>query len=558
MGKIVLTADNVEKIISQYPFVKQVYFVKQGESNIEGKIEIAFEGLIDSLNFDFIIRPQYPLKCYDSESIKFINHDLLAYSHVMKWGEICIHTSHSTNLEEKLSIDFNALKGWIERYYIGGNVDSHYEHIIVQEGTIDDNYYSFCFTDCEDEFIKNEFGIVNITPLGIGIHKGKRIHNNIIQAFHSNHNNIKKCQWSNVYQSYDANLEGIYYFIETPPVTHGKFIFENWIDLSNYLSSSFLEWLRKYEQEKIRNGTGKIIPFLLGYKINDHEIHWQVAIMEIGKFPIAGVPERKAEIKTGKWSTGIVDGKITWGPIRNISYRYFFGRGTFGEKLVNKKILVIGVGAVGSMIATTLARGGCKYIDLIDHDTKEYENVCRSEYMFSHGITDKILELTKILSDISPFVNITSVDGAYIEHGIKAFYNDKKYNNNIVEHLNQYDLIFDCTTDNDLMFVLESLKLEVDILNISITNHAKEMVCAFYPNMYRFVNNQFSNVLKNNVEDLYNPTGCWNPTFKASYNDINVLVQLALKHVNYIFSENRPKNNFVIKEDNRNLIIVEF
>ncbi|MEH7889517.1 ThiF family adenylyltransferase [Elizabethkingia meningoseptica] len=558
MGKIVLTADNVEKIISQFPFVRQVYFVKQGEFNIEGKIEIAFEGLIDSLNFDFMIRPQYPLKCYDSESIKFINHDLLEYNHVMKWGEICIHTSHSTNLEEKLSIDFNALKGWIERYYIGGNVDSHYEHIIVQEDTIDDKYYSYCFTDCDGEFVKGEFGTVSISPLGFGIYKEKILANRIVQMFSSKHNNIKRCQWSNIYQANEPNFAGVYYFMETPPATHGKFIFENWIDLSGHLSSECLEWLREYQHEEIRTGTGKVLPLFLGYKINDDDIHWQVAIMEIGKFPIAGIPERKAGIKTGRWSTGIVDGKIIWGLTRNISYKYFFGRGTFGENLVNKKILVIGVGAVGSMLATTLTRGGCKYIDLIDHDTKEYENVCRSEYMFSQGITNKVLELRKILSDISPFVNIEGGDSAYIERGIKAFYNDKKYNNTIEEHFDQYDLIFDCTTDNDLMFVLESLNLEVDILNISITNHAKEMVCAFYPNMYRFVNNQFSNVLKNNVEDLYNPTGCWNPTFKASYNDINVLVQLALKHVNYMFSENRPRNNFVIKEDNRNLKIVEF
>ncbi|MBK7872890.1 MAG: ThiF family adenylyltransferase [Saprospiraceae bacterium] len=65
----------------------------------------------------------------------------------------------------------------------------------------------------------------------------------------------------------------------------------------------------------------------------------------------------------------------------------------FGEKLTNKKILIIGVGAVGSMIAKTLTRGGCRFIDFVDHDLKEPENICRSEYIFSNGITNKTEEL---------------------------------------------------------------------------------------------------------------------------------------------------------------------
>ncbi|MCO7319787.1 hypothetical protein OKE80_10735, partial [Riemerella anatipestifer] len=63
---------------------------------------------------------------------------------------------------------------------------------------------------------------------------------------------------------------------------------------------------------------------------------------------------------------------------------------------------------------------------------------------------------------------------------------------------------------------------------------------------YRFVQTQFISILDNDVDDLYNPTGCWSPTFKASYNDINLLVQYALKQINFIYQENKPKNNFTL------------
>lgn len=250
--------------------------------------------------------------------------------------------------------------------------------------------------------------------------------------------------------------------------------------------------------------------------------------------------------------------KINWGISRNSSYKYFFGRGVFAKEFTEKKILIIGIGAVGSIVAQTLARCGCTHIDFIDHDIKEPENVCRSEYRFSNGITNKTAELESNLYDISPFVNSIPLNNNYFEKLIKSFYTDKEYQKKINEDLKNYDLIFDCSTDNDLMFVLNTLNLQAELINISITNHANELICAFYPNIYNFVNNQFSNVLNNDIVDLYKPTGCWNPTFKASYNNISVLVQLALRHLNKIMKGEKGKNNFVIQEIDNDLKIVEF
>ena len=102
------------------------------------------------------------------------------------------------------------------------------------------------------------------------------------------------------------------------------------------------------------------------------------------------------------------------------------------------------------------------------------------------------------------------------------------------------------------MFVLNSLELDCDVLNLSITNHAKDLVCAFYPNIYHFVNTQFDNLLENDIVNLYEPTGCWNPTFKASFTDIALLVQMSIKQINNIYKKNIPKNNFIIKTANNN------
>lgn len=554
---ISLNVDKIKDYISRIPFVKNIYYLEQRDFLICGKIEIAFDELAEPLDFEVEIYPQYPLKSYDSEAIKFINKTLIEYDHVMENGSICIHTLHSINVEKKLLSDFESLKNWIVKYYINKAGDPNYEHIIVSESAINDVYYAYIFTEVDYEFEKHEFGKVKVSNLNAGSYKEKSLFNFIVQKFINQNNQEIKCQWSEIYQNHKIVDNGLYIFIENAPAKLNRFAFESWSDFGNLFQQNFLWWLHNFEKRYVEKYRGRTVPLFVGYKTVESEIHWQVALLELGKFPLQGVPEKTNGRKTGRWDSELTDAKITWALSRNSSYKYFFGRGTLSGSIINKKILILGIGAIGSIVATTLVRGGCKYIDLADHDVKEPENVCRSEYIFETGINGKVEELIRILSSISPFVEVASFKKDCFETLIKVLYKEKGAKAAFESVLNQFDIIFDCTTDNDLMYILNSLNLTGDLINMSITNHAKDLVCAFYPNIYQFVNNQFGNILENDVDDLYNPTGCWSPTFKASYNDINVLVQMALKHINILYQLEKPKNNFIIKTDDAKLLDIK-
>ncbi len=529
--------------IEQLPFVSIIKEFTLLEPFLSGRVSIHFESLNHPLEFDVVIYPQYPFKTYDSETIKFINKDYLPYNHVMEDGVICIHTSHCIDLREKLIIDFHSLKNWIIKYYIDKEKDQHYEHIIVPQYTFKDNQFTFMFTDVNYGFKQHQYGFVNLKPISDGLINSQTIINFLTKNFtNPQGKELTSCKWSSIYQNIPKDYHGIYIFVDQIPAKHNKFIFKNWEDFTYIFKQDFLEFLHRCEKKyKNKKRNGQLIPLYVGYKISDVEIHWQVALLEIGKFPIEGIKKHQ------KWSTVLIKEQITWGISRNSSYKYFFGRGAFSENLVNKKILIIGTGAIGSIIARTLTKGGCTKIDLCDYDIKEPENVCRSEFQFATGITDKVEELSNILSHISPFIEVGSVNQLCFERIAKALYKDHESQQELGEFLNSYDLIFDCSTDNDLMYILNQLELTCDVINMSITNKAQELVCAFYPNIYDFVTKQFSELLDHDSEDLYNPTGCWSPTFKASYNDINLLVQYALKHINQLYRDNLSKNNFVIE-----------
>ena len=91
------------------------------------------------------------------------------------------------------------------------------------------------------------------------------------------------------------------------------------------------------------------------------------------------------------------------------------------------------------------------------------------------------------------------------------------------------------------------------LISIGFSDAIQSSLFPYSEKCYSFGIGQPNKILdtlkKNDVEDLYNPIGCWSPTFKASYNDISTLVQFALKHINIMVS-NKKLNSFVINQDN--------
>lgn len=498
---------------------------------IEGSITVSIESSA-ILEFDIFITPFYPFQHQNHESIFFKNKDLVRFGHVMRDGTICIHTSHSVNLNEKLIYDLNSLRLWIKKYYIN-NSSAKYEHISISPSLFNDQYYSLCFNNVEKKFIKGETGLINFSEDIPGIYAEKPIRNLYLQSFNSIDSKLLcELDWNPKIKSL-KNHVGIYIYIENIPAKYGKFNFRKWAELKPFLSEGFLHLLYQWKQKKTT------VPIIIGYKIPTGEIHWELIIVTQNDLPI-----KKQKNAQGKWNNVIDDQKeIIWGKTYNISYNYFFGRGRMNEKITEGKVLIIGLGAIGSMISNILTRGGCKNISLVDYDVKVPENICRSEYNLNPLICTKTEDLKDLMYSISPYVKIPSFD---LEFKL-LFENSPSELEKFEEILNSYDFIFDCTTDNDLLYILSKLNLKNNFFSFSITNKAEHLVCACEGDKYKFSQIQFNKVLESDTDDLYEPTGCWNPTFKASYNDIGVLVQTAMKQINLKFEHGQPVNNFVVE-----------
>ena len=539
----------IKEVIDSHSFVELKGDIKENNSYKTFLIDVQTEEGQPPLQWEVRIASFYPYKVDNSESIHFFNTSLIAYPHIMRSGFLCLHTPKVENPKEQFKIDILRLKEWVDKYYVRKEKDEHYEELVVAHNLIGDIYYNFLYTDTNKEFPKKDYGTVDLTMFVPGVHDGKRMDTFLANTFHSKISGEEYvCQWGKGNKK-QMRFEGIYCFLEQAPSLYDKFVLELYNDMSSLFSWSQMQFLYK---RSLNKEEAQRVPLFCGYKIPNGEMRWQVAMLKADDFPI-----KSEKVKCGgrpfinySYTKTLID----WASSYNCSYDYFFGRGCLPSSLAEKKILIIGIGAIGSMVAKTLARSGSKYLGLYDVDLKEPGNVCRSEYDFLSGISDKSYELSSVLQSMSPFVQC-EISPKALDSWIKLTMDNDETKNAIQEILNKYDIIFDCSTDDSMMYVLDKLNLRAKLINISISNHANELVCAMGNNITETVKFIFTQIIKSDTLDMFYPTGCWSPTFKASYNDIAAKLQLALKHIIGMLTAIEPESNFYVSETQDGMLI---
>ena len=95
-----------------------------------------------------------------------------------------------------------------------------------------------------------------------------------------------------------------------------------------------------------------------------------------------------------------------------------FGRGAFSKNLVEKKIAIVGLGAIGSILAESLARSGIYSLGLWDSDIVEPGNICRSIYDARDLGGSKVQALAQKIRAINPICEANEIvsHGYWYEH----------------------------------------------------------------------------------------------------------------------------------------------
>ena len=223
----------------------------------------------------------------------------------------------------------------------------------------------------------------------------------------------------------------------------------------------------------------------------------------------------------------------------------YYGRGSFSENMKAQKVAIVGLGAIGSMVASAMAHSGISKIGLWDHDIVEPGNICRSTYSLKHLGESKVKATKSIIQSINPFIDSKLLRGYgwWHQHNVNdakyecgSFYANVNYNTQeeAIKEIKDYDLIIDCTGSNEILHFLSYAVPEADIISLCITNHANELLCFSNKDGNPFeLRKAYLSRIEQDTKNFYvEGDGCYSPTFLATNCDIAALVNLALSELN--------------------------
>lgn len=235
-----------------------------------------------------------------------------------------------------------------------------------------------------------------------------------------------------------------------------------------------------------------------------------------------------------------------------ITKEMFFGRGSLSREVTDKHIALVGLGAIGSIVAETLAHSGVQHIGLWDGDTIEPGNICRSSFRLADLGQSKVDAISSKIQSINPFIKIENIKSHgfwntlhgpnYQTYVNGEFYGNVNYNNQeeSIKQLDGYDLIIDCTGSNEMLHFLSYAFEGKDIVSLCITNHANELVRATNADGNPFeLRKAYLSRIEQDTKNFYaEGEGCYSPTFLAKYSDISALINLWIKEFDKTLKNN--------------------
>lgn len=251
-----------------------------------------------------------------------------------------------------------------------------------------------------------------------------------------------------------------------------------------------------------------------------------------------------------------------------IENKQFFGRGVLSERLQGKKIALVGLGALGSIVAESLARSGVTVLGLWDNDIVEPGNICRSTYQLPDLGESKVDALKKKILSINPFIKAKEIkdNGYWHQHDNVnvftyeggSFYGNINYSNqeDSIKQIKDYDLIIDCTGSNELLHFISYAIPETDVVSLCITNHSSNLLCISSKDGNPFeLRKAYLSRIEQDTKNFYlEGSGCYSPTFLATNSDIASLLNLFVRELNQRVVHDEVLHSTIWSHDKRGVL----
>jgi hypothetical protein len=280
---------------------------------------------------------------------------------------------------------------------------------------------------------------------------------------------------------------------------------------------------------------GSCMPAVIGGK--PHRVHWQAL-----RF-------RRTDDARGTGSQRRTHPMLLWQKSQNWHPDDTLNRGAFGAWIRSARVLLVGAGAIGSMVSEILVRGGAQNLTVIDPEKTEIGNLARHTLTMDGVDTPKAEALVSRLSGISPHV---AVRGFHCT--LEQFVERQK------ELLCEHSIVMDCTGSDDVLSSLEECTWSRVSLfcSISVGLQARRLYVLTarkdrFPRAFflRHVEKWLREDAKQ-YDDTPFPRsggmGCWHPAFPARVDDMWLFSAAATKYIDRYIMANRKDSRLAVFE----------
>lgn len=255
-------------------------------------------------------------------------------------------------------------------------------------------------------------------------------------------------------------INALWILLNGPPVINkwqAPETFGDLIDACNNQHIDIMDVLKNMVS-RIRNGRRHLL--LLGFSIPiafDGElefISWKalyLPVLSYGKKTAKGFRANqqgwwfrdKSEVLNRK-------AKVEWIISENWNQQEILQRGKMNNFLLRKKMLIVGAGCIGASVGEILVRSGVYNLTIVDSDIFKVGNLSRHVLNLNNIGELKELSLCSYLNSLSPHANVEVINDTIAI--------DEEFKTNI--DLGKYDIIIDCTGENSVLNIFQSVNLK--------------------------------------------------------------------------------------------------
>jgi molybdopterin/thiamine biosynthesis adenylyltransferase len=354
-------------------------------------------------------------------------------------------------------------------------------------------------------------------------------------------------------QSFDKEFSGIWILLKQIPVITPWELPGTWGQLFDVLTEQGIDLKALLQRHFLKNKKTFFQFIQLGFpvaeKIGEPEtrIHWLCIKINTTK-KLKGFRDFRNEIKQSIEILFARKNTIDWLDTANWSREQITGRGTLTDAICDKRFVLIGAGAVGSIFSELLIRLGCKRITVVDQDVLNVGNLSRHTLSMSSVLKPKAQSLAQHLNEVFPFVTAT-----FESQALHRLLKKKP------DFFLEYDVVIDATASDEVINLISDRLSGTNktFLSLSTGIEAKRLFCFINnvenENIERVFREKLSPWLKKEKAENQNKVlprdgiGCWHPIFPARIDDISMLLDVFVK----VFEK------IILEENNSRLIIIE-